>query len=125
MGGRGIHVENHNSQINLEHYLFGQEIKEIHSRAEAFRKESSQIESISGLGAGSGTAHSLRSAMKRCACCRNYSVPAFSQYETCPICGWIDDPLQNRNPELETGANPLSLNEARLRWREKTEQNNA
>lgn len=37
-------------------------------------------------------------------------------YEICPRCGWEDDGLQARRPDLEGGANRLSLDEARSNW---------
>ena len=119
MGGRGIHVDNNNYQISLEHYMLGQEIKEIHSRVETLRRESDQIQASSDQALGGGKVKNSQSAMKRCACCGSFSIPAFSWYETCPVCGWIDDPRQNQNPDLEAGANPISLKEAIAQWRGK------
>ncbi|ARP50579.1 hypothetical protein B6259_06620 [Ruminococcaceae bacterium CPB6] len=31
----------------------------------------------------------------------------------CPVCGWEDDGVQLDEPDLEGGANEMSLNEAR------------
>ena len=118
MGGRGIHAVNHNSQISLDHYLLGEEIRGIHSSLETLRRESRRVQASSSHELGSGAARSSQSAMKRCACCGSFSIPAFSWFETCPVCGWIDDPRQNQNPSLNEGANPFSLDEARSRWRE-------
>jgi hypothetical protein len=33
-------------------------------------------------------------------------------YDICPICGWEDDPVQLRHPDLAGGANKVSLIEA-------------
>ena len=120
MGGRGISANNQNAQINIEQYLLRLEIGAIHNKAESMRNASvdNMHRDSSGHKSGGATMQKSKRGMKRCACCRNYSIPAFTQYEICPICGWIDDPRQNSNPELEKGANLISLNEARQKWKE-------
>ena len=50
---------------------------------------------------------------KQCKCCKNYSLPTNSIYEICSICGWQDDDIQNDDPDLEGGANDMSLNQAK------------
>jgi hypothetical protein len=54
---------------------------------------------------------------RACPCCGAASLrePPGS-FEICPRCGWEDDPLQARRPELAGGANRLSLDEARANW---------
>ena len=54
--------------------------------------------------------------LKKCACCGEYTIPVKSEYETCPICGWIDDPYQNKNPDSLDGRNPITLNQARKEY---------
>ena len=39
-------------------------------------------------------------------------------YEVCPVCGWEDDGLQRDNPDYAGGANRMSLNEAKVAYRE-------
>lgn len=39
-----------------------------------------------------------------------------NEYEVCKVCGWEDDPYQFENPDL-TGANPISLNKYRKKWK--------
>lgn len=34
------------------------------------------------------------------------------EYEICPVCGWENDPIQMDKPDLEGGANRMSLNQA-------------
>ncbi|QEY35874.1 hypothetical protein FL966_00870 [Caproiciproducens galactitolivorans] len=53
---------------------------------------------------------------KQCACCGEYSLPPDSEFEICPICGWEDDDVQNDNPQLEGGANEMSLEQARKKY---------
>ena len=123
MGGRGIHAVNHNAQITLEQYMFRQRIKEIHNRWRDKQQEEVQVNTLVKDGESIKTAKKKTIALKRCACCRSFSIPAFTQYEICPICGWVDDPCQNRDPNLEEGSNPFSLNKARQRWKEKLKGN--
>ncbi|MBR0051781.1 MAG: hypothetical protein IJK10_08200 [Firmicutes bacterium] len=54
-----------------------------------------------------------------CPCCGRYIFDEKGGYEICPVCGWEDDPVQRREPDLAGGANKLSLNEARKAWAEK------
>lgn len=54
------------------------------------------------------------SEIKKCACCGAHTV--IEKYDICPFCGWEQDPSQERFPN-ETGANPVSLREARENFR--------
>lgn len=110
MGGRGIYAGDHNSQIKMIEHLRNQEIMKIRQCWEGFRNEN-QVET----GASSGSI----AMMKRCACCKQFTLTAFSEYEKCPVCGWIDDPLQNSDPISVEGSNPVSLMEARRQWASK------
>jgi len=51
-----------------------------------------------------------------CHCCRSDVIHESGAFEICPICDWEDDPAQARDPDLEGGANEMSLNAARARW---------
>jgi hypothetical protein len=62
--------------------------------------------------------HSSKEIQKKsifgaCACCKHYTIPIDSEYEKCPVCGWIDDPYQNMHYDSTEGKNPISLNEAK------------
>ena len=50
---------------------------------------------------------------KRCACCGELTLPDYSVYYICPVCGWEDDDIQNDNPDFSGGANDMSLNQAK------------
>lgn len=120
MGGRGITVSSNNTQIGMDQYLLRQEIEQLHATWEALRQENGEQDNTSNqMGAESSSRNHPRNLFKRCACCRQFTLPAYSEYEICPICGWIDDPNQNRDPSLLRGANSMSLEEARIIWAEK------
>ena len=40
------------------------------------------------------------------------------EYDICDICLWENDPIQLDEPDLEGGANQMSLNEARQAYHE-------
>ena len=82
--------------------------------AEIIKDRTSQI-ATAGSEAGSGI--SLPQLLKKCACCKEYSLPVNTEFEICPICGWIDDPFQNKNPNSTIGRNPMSLVEAQRIYR--------
>ena len=50
-----------------------------------------------------------------CVCCGELTMDEQppGTYQVCPVCGWEDDKTQYKNPDLEGGANALSLNQAR------------
>jgi hypothetical protein len=56
----------------------------------------------------------------------NFSCPVCGQHifktnftdETCPVCYWINDIVQNEDPYYEGGANPKTLNQRRKEWQE-------
>ena len=50
-----------------------------------------------------------------CPVCNEYFFDG--KYDICPVCGWENDPVQYQDPDFEGGANKLSLNEARKRFR--------
>ena len=54
----------------------------------------------------------------RCPVCGKHYFDEIGAYEICPVCGWEDDPLQRREPDLKGGANSMSLNEACIAYRE-------
>lgn len=50
---------------------------------------------------------------KRCLCCGYKSLDIDSIYDVCPVCFWKDDPIQNKNPDYDGGANELCLIDAK------------
>lgn len=104
MGGRGIHSGVNVRQTTIYDQIERQEIADIIQESERQRE-------VTADGGGGGiTSPSL---FKKCACCGEYTIPVKTEYETCLICGWIDDPYQNRHPDSFDGKNPLSLTKAR------------
>jgi hypothetical protein len=63
------------------------------------------------VGVGGGAASPQ--LYKKCACCGEYTIPLGSEYEICPVCGWVDDNYQNINPDSLDGKNPVSLLQAK------------
>jgi hypothetical protein len=55
---------------------------------------------------------------KQCACCGQETLPPASIFQICSVCGWHDDELQNDAPDYAGGANNISLNVARIAWKE-------
>jgi len=116
MGGRGAFVANDNAQIKMSAHIQRQEIESIQKIWNDYRAKTKDINgTISAGGIGGGV--SGQTLKKKCCCCLQYTLPAYSEYEVCPDCGWIDDPNQNANIVLDKGSNPTSLEQARIRWR--------
>jgi hypothetical protein len=56
---------------------------------------------------------------KACACCGKKTLdPNVKFFDVCPVCGWEDDPIQNKHPDDDGGANHISLNEAKKAFAE-------
>ncbi len=53
----------------------------------------------------------------QCPCCGFYTLEDQGEYSICPVCFWEDDPYQRQNPDLEDGANNVSLNSAAENYR--------
>jgi hypothetical protein len=53
-----------------------------------------------------------------CPCCEQYTYTEPGGWEICDICGWEDDPVQEKHPGLAGGANEPSLFQARKNYRE-------
>jgi len=51
-------------------------------------------------------------------CCKYFSLNENpGAYEICPVCFWMDDPLQSRDTNCIRPTNRMSLNEARNNFR--------
>jgi len=53
-----------------------------------------------------------------CPCCGFLTLggPPPGTFEICPVCWWEDDAAQFFDPQFAGGANPLSLEEAKLNY---------
>lgn len=49
---------------------------------------------------------------RTCPVCGKHMFNERGAYEICPVCGWEDDPVQRREPDMRGGANKMSLYEA-------------
>lgn len=54
--------------------------------------------------------------LQPCPCCGARVVTTLGEYEICDVCGWEDDPVQSAHPDYASGANKVSLNQAREEW---------
>lgn len=55
-----------------------------------------------------------------CPCCRHFTfehVPDGS-FDICPVCFWEDDPIQLGDSHFAGGANRVSLEQARINYKE-------
>lgn len=49
-----------------------------------------------------------------CPVCGQSALEAF---EICPVCEWQNDRVQLAHPDMEGGANKMSLNQAKAAWK--------
>ncbi|MCR5331785.1 MAG: EAL domain-containing protein [Lachnospiraceae bacterium] len=54
-----------------------------------------------------------------CPVCGRSIFAEYGKYEICEVCGWEDDPVQLKDPDLAGGANELSLNESIRAWNDR------
>ena len=112
MGGRGASSGLDNNQFTIEKMLFHNEVTQIRDKANKLR------DAMNSTGGVLGGIPFIRK--KLCFCCEEYTLPVSTKYAQCDVCGWIDDPHQNRNIDSTVGKNPISLSEARERYRNYT-----
>lgn len=110
MGGRGINASDKKTQISIDYLIKMREIEDVYETYRLARKMQT-MESIQ-----KSNLRTNDTMKKQCSCCKEWSLLAYTCYTTCPVCGWIDDPMQNRDPYMSEGKNPTSLNEAQLIW---------
>ena len=53
-----------------------------------------------------------------CPVCGQHTFRTNYTDEMCPVCDWINDIIQNEDPDYEGGANPRTLNQCRKEWQE-------
>ena len=114
MGGRGRNSGVGTRQITINEVIRQHEISEI-----ILESKNKRDRLFANGVSGSNAAPRL---LKKCACCLEYTLTVGSDYETCPLCGWIDDAFQNQHPNSLDGKNPVSLFEARAIYKENLEQ---
>lgn len=51
-----------------------------------------------------------------CPVCGEFEFFMHGSDETCDVCGWVDDPIQEMNPDEDHCENVLSLNQARRKY---------
>lgn len=111
----------HNCEIRVyesnagKHRYIGSFAKDVEPTAELLKL----AKELAAKPAAEKKGQKASSAERVCACC---GAPISEKYEICEICGWEDDPVQNRDPEFAGGANKDCLNEYRRKYMEKTEK---
>lgn len=54
----------------------------------------------------------------KCGCCGQYTIEEEGTMESCEVCGWMQDPYQEKHTDRPGGANIMSLNEAKKAYKE-------
>ena len=52
----------------------------------------------------------------KCPVCGKYEFEEYDDYDICPVCNWENDGLQYSDHNYASGANDLSVNEARIEY---------
>lgn len=47
----------------------------------------------------------------KCPVCGKYEFEEHGSFDICDNCHWMDDPIQEKDPDYEGGANIMSLNQ--------------
>ena len=117
MGGRGKMLGKRVVQTDLREAMRKNNVARIlEETRKIISKEQSSNYVKQGITGISGIASKPKRLLKKCACCGNKTIPNGTEYEVCPICGWVDDPFQNSHPDSINGHNKISLKEAKKRW---------
>lgn len=54
----------------------------------------------------------------KCPVCGKYEFSREDSYEICPFCQWEDEQLGIDEPDERSGPNPMTLNQARVAWKQ-------
>ena len=106
MGGRGGNLKFPKGQHSFREEKIRRDVEEILEKSEKKRASLN----FQNEGVYSEVSSNQK---KKCACCGKYTIPVGTDYEICSICGWVDDPYQNQHPNSLNGKNPITLNQAR------------
>ena len=52
-----------------------------------------------------------------CPVCGQHNFEEADDFEECPVCGWVNDGVQQADPDYPGGYNRISLNDARKKWK--------
>jgi rubrerythrin len=98
MGGRGGCSNYNAQQPTLDEERTRLDIEKIIQENDKKRA----LSKIKNGNIGGGKLSSIKK--KKCVCCGELTITVGSTKEKCPVCGWIDDPYQNRHPDSLDGA---------------------
>ncbi len=54
----------------------------------------------------------------KCPVCGQFEFEEYNSLEICDVCGWQDDAVQAELPDSDVGANHMSLNQAKERYKQ-------
>lgn len=111
MGGRGIKSPINVLQQTLSDYNHKERVHELIKEYSEYRIQKKNLKIDEDI--------NQQQLYEACACCNFRVIPINSEFEVCPICGWIDDPFQNVNSNNPNGKNGISLIEAKRRFNNK------
>jgi len=109
MGGRGKSSGTRGHQLTINDSEKRQKITDI------IQENTTRRQQI--IEAGEGGNSSSPMLLKKCVCCREYSIPINKEHEICPICGWVDDKFQNNHPNSLEGKNAITLSQAKKSYK--------
>ena len=53
----------------------------------------------------------------QCPVCESYTLDCYGDYDICTVCNWEDCGYMRDNPDETSGANWLTLNQAKANWK--------
>ncbi len=58
----------------------------------------------------------LSTGLHKCPICGKYEFEEYGSFDICEYCGWEDDAVQLKYPDMRGGANGMSFNEYKAKY---------